>query len=144
MKFLNWLQTDTKTGIKTMSVLVIKVMRNSSRFSRAHSIIAAYIFMVLISALCIAIYGSLVIKKSADGIEEMTVNVECTSNRGTTDVCYEKLYIGATSYLLTISAGLSEIANWGLACLFYFTTIVMNLSLQWETIIKEALGLLKS
>ena len=105
-------------------MLVIKVMRNSSRFSRAHSIIAAYIFMVLISAVFTAIYGSLVIKKSSQGIEEMTVNVNCG-----TEVCYEKLYLGATSYLLTISAGLSEIANWGLACLFYFTTIVMNLSL---------------
>ncbi len=106
------------------TVLVIKVMRNSSRFSRAHSIIAAYIFMVLISALFTAIYGSLVMKKSGQGIQEMTVNVYCGIR-----VCDEKLYLGATSYLLTISAGLSEIANWGLACLFYFTTIVMTLSL---------------
>ncbi len=81
--------------------------------------------MVLISAVFTAIYGSVVIKKSGQGIEEMTVNVNC----GKLEVCDEKLYLGATSYLLTISAGLSEIANWGLACLFYFTTIVMNLSL---------------
>ncbi len=135
-----WLSvTFTIAMLLLFIVLVKKVYNNSSRFSRAHSIIATYIFLVLTAQVLTASYGLAVLTSNAGGLDQMTMHIDCGSSK----TCDANLYLGDTNYLQVISAGLLEMANWGLACLFYFTTIVMSMSLQWETIVREALGLLK-